>query len=163
MLMQSPWTSQQNVLNYIRSPDLSNKQIVHWHDLIRNIITSHRFNNYKPRSVNQLLLSLQILPNLYDIVYCQCEGTDNIFDRWRTLDTTVFDNTNDILSKSEQQKETLIEKYRKLLQSPSLELRTLGVVLHYYSNPQKKFTKRGTKRRSHGERRQSKKRKLDDK
>ena len=88
---------------------------------MNNTNTPHITNNYKPRSVKQLLLSLRKLPNLYCIVYCQREGTDNIFDQLGTLDTTVFDITKDIISKSEQQSKTLIEKYRALHQSPNLE------------------------------------------
>ena len=103
-----------DVYNYLKSEELRNTRIILWHDLINNTITPHKSNNYQPQSVNQLVASLRSLPKLCGIVYCQRTGSPNIFENLRTLDCPIIQVTTDILSKSEQRSEVLVEKYKAL-------------------------------------------------
>ena len=150
-----------DVYNYLKSEELRDTRIILWHDLINNTITPHKSNNYQPQSVNQLVASLRSLTNL-DIVYCQHTGSPNIFEDLRTLDCPIIQVTTDILSKSEQRSEVLVEKYKAVHQSSDLELRSLGVVLHYYPNLRKILKTRGTKRRTHEQRREAKRKREDN-
>ena len=134
-----------DVYNYLKSEELRDTRTILWHDLINNTITPHKSNNYQPQSVNQLVASLRSLTNLCGIVYCQRTGSPNIFEDLRTLDCPIIQVTTDILSKSEQRSEVFVEKYKALHQSSDLELRSLGVVLHYYPNLRKILKTRNTK------------------
>ena len=151
-----------DVYNYLKTEELRNTRIILWHDLINNTITPHKSNNYQPQSVNQLVASLKSLTNLFGIVYCQRTGSPNIFEDLRTLDCPIIQVTTDILSKSEQRSEVLVEKYKALHQSSDLGLRSLGVVLHYYPNLRKILKTRGAKRRTHEQRREAKKKREDN-
>ena len=133
-----------DVYNYLKSEELGDTRIILWHDQINKTITLHKSNNYQPQSVNQLVASLRSLTNLCGIIYCQRTGSPNIFEDLRTLDCPIIQVTTDILSKSEQRSEVLVEKYKALYQSSDLELRSLGVVLHYYPNLRKILKTRGT-------------------
>ena len=151
-----------DVYNYLKSEELRNTIIILWHDLINNTITPHKSNNYQPQSVNQLVASLRSLTNLCGIVDCQRTGSPNIFEDLRTLDCPIIQVTTDILRKSEQRSEVLVEKYKALHHASDLELRSLGVVLHYYPNLRKVLKTRGTKRRTHEQRREAKRKREDN-
>ena len=151
-----------DVYNYLKSEELSDTRIILWHYLINNTITPHKSNNYQPQSVNQLVASLRSLTNLCGIVYCQRTGSPNIFEDLRTLDCPIIQVTTDILSKSEQRSEVLVEKYKALHHSSDLELRSLGVVSHYYPNLRKILKTRGTKRRTNEQRREAKRKREDN-
>ena len=126
-----------------------------WHDLINNTITSHKSNNFQLQSVNQLVASLRSLTNLCGIVFCQRTGSPNIFEDLRKLNCPIIQVTTDILSKSEQRSEVLVEKYKALHQSSDLELGSLCLVLYYYSNLRKTLETRGTKGRTCEQRREA--------
>ena len=149
-----------DVYNYLKSEELKDTRIILWHDLINKTITPLKSNNYQPQSVNQLVASLRSLTNLCGIVYCQRTGSPNIFEDLRTLDCPLIQVTTDILSKSEQRSEVLVEKYKALHQSSDLELRSLSVVSHYYPNLRKILKTRGTKRRT--QRREAKRKREDN-
>ena len=151
-----------DVYNYLKSKELRNTRIILWHDLVNNTITPHKSNNYQPQSVNQLVASLRSLTNLCGMVYCQRIGSPNIFEDLRTLDCPIIQVTTDTLSKSEQRSEVLVEKYKALHQSSDLELRSLRVVQHYYPNLRNILKTRGTKRRTHEQRRQAKSKREDN-
>ena len=150
-----------DVYYYLKSEKLKNTRISLWHDLINNTITHHKRNNYQPQSVNQLVTSLKSLTNLCGIVCCQRTGSPIIFEDLRILDCPIIQVTTDILSKSEQRSEVLVEKYKAIHQSSNLELRFLGVALHYYPNLRKILKTRGTKRRTHEQRREAKRKRED--
>ena len=141
-----------DVYNYLKSEELKNTRIILSHNLMNNTIIPHNSNNYQPQSVNQLVVSLRSLTKLCGIVYCQRTGSPNIYEDLRTLDCSIIQVTTDILSKSEQRSEVLVEKYKALHQSSDLELRSLGVTLHYYPNLRKILKTRGPKRRTHEQR-----------
>ena len=151
-----------DVYNYLKSEELRNTRIILWHDLINKTIKTHKSNNYQPQSVYQLVVSLRRLTNLCGIVYCQRTGSPNIFDDLRTLDCPIIQVTNDILSKSEQRSEVLVGKYKALHQSSDLELISLGVFLQYYPKLRKISKTRGTKRRTHEQRREAKRKREDN-
>ena len=151
-----------DVYYYLQSKELKNTRIILWHDLINNTITPHKRHNYQPQSVNQLVASLRSLTNLCGIVYCQRTGSPNFFEDLRTLDSPIIQVTTDILSKSEQRSEVLVEKNKALHQSSDLELRSLGVVLHYYPNLRKILKTRCTKRTTHEQRREAKRKREEN-
>ena len=151
-----------DVYNYLKSEELKHTRIILWHDLINNTITSHKSKNYQPQSVNELVASLRSLTNLCGIVYCQCTGSPNIFEDLRTSDCPIIQVTTDMLSKSEQRSEVLVEKYKALHQSSDLQFKSLGVGLHYYPNLRKIFKTRGTKRRTYEQRREAKREREDN-
>ena len=151
-----------DVYNYLKSEKLKNTRIFLWYDLITKTITPHKSNNYQPKSVNQLVASLRSLTNVCGIVYCQGTGSPDLFEDLRTLDCPIVQVTTDILSKSEQCSEVLVEKDKALHQSSDLELRSLVVVLHYYPNLRKILKTRGTKRRTHEQRREAERKREDN-
>ena len=97
-----------------------------------------------------------------DIVFCQRTGSPNNFEDLRTMDCPIIQVTTDNLSKSEQRSEVLVEKYKALHQSSDFELRSLGVVLQYYPNLRKILKTGGTKRRTHEQRREAKRKREDN-
>ena len=122
--------------------------------MINNTLTPNPKQNNVPLAIEELIATLQNLPNLFCVVTCQREGAPYIYDELvRTLDCFVIDLPKHIISASEQAEESVVAEYRKLHQSPDFELRTLGIILHYYPNINRIFKKRGTKRRSAKERR----------
>ena len=64
-----------------------------WHDLIKNSITAHPSNNFKPLKTHELIGNLKKLPNLYAIVYCKRDEATYIFEDLRTLDVPVTNLT----------------------------------------------------------------------
>ena len=133
--------------------EFKEEHIILWHDLINNSISKHSTNNDTSLSPNQLIKTLKTIPNLYCIVYCQHNGTPNIFDLLhKSLNCFVVDITKHILSKSEQLNDTIMERYRVLHQSIDQELRTLPVILHYYPRIERIFKTSGSKRTSSADR-----------
>ena len=105
--------------------------IIAWHDLINNAIlkiSKHSTNNDTRLSPNQLIKTFKSFPNLYCIVYCQRNGTPNVFYMLnKLLKCFVVAITKHVFSKSEQLNNTRTEMYRVLNQSIDQELRTLCV------------------------------------
>ena len=147
---------------YLKSEEQKNTRIILWHDLINKTITTHKSNNYQPQSVNQLVASLRCLINLCGVVYCQRTWSPNIFEDLRTFDCPIIQVTTVILSKPEQRSEVLVEKYKALHQSSDLEPRSLGVILHFYPKLRKILKTRGTKRRTHEQRIEAKRKREDN-
>ena len=146
------------VLDFLNCEPLKNRQVILWHDLINNSITSHPKKNNTPLTVDKLVSTLLNLKNLYCVVTCQRDGAPYIFDiLLNNLNCYVIDITKHLISATDRLDRSKLEKYSKLHQSPELELRSLGVVLHHSSNLQQIFKSRGTKRRSGAARRQAKK------
>ena len=151
------------VLDFLNCEPLKDRQVILWHDLINNSITSHPKKNNTPLTVDELVSTLQQLKNLYCVVTCQRDGAPYIFDiLLNKLNCYVIDITKHLISATDKLDQSKLEKYSKLHQSPELELRSLGVVLHHSSNLQQIFKSRGTKRRSGAARRQAKKQQLEE-
>ena len=147
-------------LEYLTSAPKKHQNLVLWHDLLNNTVTSHPKKKNKPQKVKELIETLRSIPNLFCVVTCQRESAPYLFDDLvRALSCYVIDVTQHVISASEQLDDSVIAGYRRLHQSPDLELRTLGVVLHYYPNINRIFKTRGTKLRTTKERREAKRRK----
>ena len=143
--------------DYLTSTQLRKRNLILWHDLLNNTITSHPKKNNIPQTVDQLIATLKTIPNLFCDVTCQRVGAPYIFDDLvKALDCYVIDVTKHVISASEQIDESVFAEYRRLHQHSDIELRTLATVLHYYPNIKRIFKTRGTKRRSAGERREAK-------
>ena len=113
--------------------------------------------------MDKLVSTLLNLKNLYCVVTCQRDGAPYIFDiLLNNLNCYVIDITKHLISATDRLDRSKLEKYSKLHQSPELELRSLGVVLHHSSNLQGIFKSRGTKRRTGAARRQAKKQQLEE-
>ena len=147
-------------LDYLTSVPLRNCKIVLWHDLLKN-------NNIAPekrqhtQTVEELIATLKTIPNIFCVATCQRKGALYIFDDLLTLlDCYVIDVTKHIFSASERNDESLSAEYRKLPQAADIELRTLATVLQYFPDFNRIFRTRGTKRRTAGEKREAKRRKL---
>ena len=134
--------------DYLTSTQLRKRNLILWHDLLNNTITSHPKNNNIPQTVDQLIATLKTIPNLFCVVTCQRVGAPYIFDDLvKALDCYVIDVTKHVIGASEQIDESV---------HSDIELRTLVSVLHYYPNIKRIFNTRGTKRRSAGDRREAK-------
>ena len=155
--------SKSDVTNFLISESLRYEHFIIWHDLINNTITQHpKHPEVTPLEVTCLLEKLRGLPNLFCIVYCHREGAPEIFDSLRSLPCFIINITQHILSPTEKSDNHIIEKYRKLHQSPDLELRTLSAILHHYPRIERLFKTRGQKRRNQVEKREAKRQKKDN-
>ena len=151
------------MLDFLNCEPLKDRQIILWHDLINNSITSHPKKKNTPLTLDELVSTLQNLQNLYCVVTCQRDGAPYIFDfLLNKLNCYVIDITKHLISATDKLDQSQLEKYSKLHQSPELELRSLGVVLLHSSNIQRIFKSRGTKRQSGAARRRAKKRQLKE-
>ena len=151
-------TNNNFVYPYLTSAPLRNVQLILWHDLINNTITSHSKKENIPQTVPQLIESLKSLQNLFCVVTCQRDGAPYFFeDLLKALPCYVIDVTKHIISATEQLNDTIISQYERFYQSADLELRSLSVTLHYQTNIKRIFKTRGTKRRNTSDRRETKK------
>ena len=132
--------------DYLTSTHLRKRNLILWHDLLNNTITSHPKKNNIPQTVDQLIATLKTIPNLFCLGTCQRVGAPYIFDDLvKALDCYVIDVTKHVISASEQIDESVLAEYRRLHQHSDIELRTLATVLHYYPNIKRIFKTRGTK------------------
>ena len=73
--------------DYLTSTQLRKRNLILWHDLLNNTITSHPKKNNIPQTVDQLIANLKTIPNLFCVVTCQRVGAPYIFDDLvKTLD-----------------------------------------------------------------------------
>ena len=151
-------TTNNFVYPFLTSAPFENVQLILWHDLLNNTLTSHSKKKNIPQTVPQLIETLKSLQNLFCVVTCQRDGAPYIFeDLLKNLPCYVFDVTKHIISATEQLNNSIISQYKRLHQSADLELRSLSVILHYQTNIKRIFKTRGTKRRKASDRREAKK------
>ena len=107
---------------------LASKQIILWHDVLNNSISSHRTNNYAPCPLDELLAYLQSKrKQISAIVYCRSD----IFEDLRKTEIIVKKTTGNLISRSKRQNPAVFREYLQLHQSSELELRSLRVVLSH--------------------------------
>ena len=107
--------------------------IVVWHDLIKNSISSHKSNNYRPTSVQELTNYLTTNNNKFEaLVYCQRTGTPDIFKELLSTGILVLRVTKHLISK--RKGKTQLGDYRVLHQEPSREIKSLDIVLRHQGN-----------------------------
>ena len=120
-------TNNHFVYPYLTSAPLRNVQLILWHELLNNTLTSHPKKKNIPQTVPQLIETLKSLQNLFCVVTCQRDGDPYIFeDLLKALPCYVIDVTKHIISAIEQLNDTIISQYKRLHQSADLELRSLS-------------------------------------
>ena len=69
-------TNPQNLACLVcRAPLAEKRQVVVWHDIINNSFNSHRTNNFRACTAEELTEILKTLTNISAVVYCQRNGT----------------------------------------------------------------------------------------
>ena len=107
--------------------------IVVWHDLINNSISSHKLNNYRPSSVQELANYLTTNNNKFKaLVYCQRTGTPDIFKELLSTGILVLRVTEHLIS--ERKEKTMLGDYRVLHQETAREIKSLDIVLRQQRN-----------------------------
>ena len=107
-----------NVRVLLEQQPLASKQIIFWHDLLNNSISSHRTNNYTPCPLDDLLAYLQLKRRqLSAIVYCRRTGTPNFFENLRRTEIIVLKKTGNLISRSKRQNPAVLREYLQLHQS----------------------------------------------
>ena len=107
-----------NVRVLLEQQPLASKQIIFWHDLLNNSISSHRTNNYTPCPLDDLLAYLQLKRRqLSAIVYCRRTGTPNFFENLRRTEIIVIKKTSNLISRSKRQNPAVLREYLQLHQS----------------------------------------------
>ena len=80
---------------------LASKQIIIWHDVLNNSISSHRTINYTPCTLDELLAYLQSKRRQNSgIVYCRRTGTPDIFEDLRKIEIIVIKTTGQLVALS---------------------------------------------------------------
>ena len=149
-----------NVLNLnflLEKGSLRNKkEIILWHDVLNNTITKHRLNNKKAETVPNLIKTLRKHSwRIKAIIYCQREGTRNIFEDLRKLDILVIPAGKKLISRRKQNGWWYQSNLQKIHPSTILEIKFLETILKRFINLEslvKKykplFRKRKSKKRS---------------
>ena len=121
---------------------LASKQIIIWHDVLNNSISSHSTNNYMPCPLDELLAYLQSKRRqISGIVYCRRTGAPDIFEDLRNTEIIVVKTTDSLISRRKRQNPVVLREYLQLKQSSELELKSLRVVLSHRDHPPGTFSK----------------------
>ena len=135
---------------------LACKQIIIWHDVLNNSISSHRMNNYTPCPLDELLAYIQSKRRQMScIVYCRRTGTPDIFEDLRKTEVIVKKITGSLISRRKRQNSAVLREHFQLHQSNELELKSLRVVLSHRDHVVGLFSRirAQTKKPSQGRRR----------
>ena len=98
--------------------------IVVWHDLINNSISSHKSIKYRLSSVQELTKYLTTDDNNFKaLVYCQRTGTSDIFEELLSTGILVLLVTKHLISK--RKRKTQLGDYSVLHQEPAHEIKSL--------------------------------------
>ena len=101
-----------------------------WQDVMNDIMSSDRTNNYRPAGVEELTNYLKSKKQqILAIVYCRKEGTPDLFSQLLGTGVLIFQATKRLLSKSKQNEPEQLKEYLKLRQSAELELKSLRLVV----------------------------------
>ena len=140
-LSLNPYTKNpRKIVQNLVSKDLKDKKnLVIWHDVLNNSISSHDSNNFHALSVSELI---EILKGLQDklsaLVYCHRYRSPYILDALNVLETDhnikVFNVVKDFISSKKQKDPDLLKKFKALHQSPELELKNLDFLLRKESD-----------------------------
>ena len=132
-----------NLQKLLEDSPLKEKKVVLWHDVVNNTISSHRTNNYRPASVEELTNYLKSKKQqILAFVYCRKEGTPDIFSQLLGTGVLIIPARKRLFSKSMQNDSEQLKEFLKLHQSAELELKSLRlVVAHKERQHQKTMTK----------------------
>ena len=124
--------SQKRIQYYLHHYLSHRNDLVIWHDAISISISRHRSNNNRKFSSEQLVnLLLRYRTNICAIVYCRRNGTEEKEESLGSTGVLVLNVVKDFISKRKAKDQVLIQKYKKLHQPPSLELKTLLLLRRY--------------------------------
>ena len=108
----------------------ASKQIILWHDVLNNSISSDRTNNYKPCPLDELLAYLNSKrKQISAIVCCGRTSSPDVFQNLRKIEIIDIETTDNFTSRSKRQKPAFLKEYLQLQQSSELELNSLRVLL----------------------------------
>ena len=129
------------------------------HDIINNSINSHRTNNYRACTPEELTEILKTLTNISAIVYCQRNGTPVIRNQLISSGILVILILKCLISKRKRRTE-LVNEYQALHQDVQLELKSLRIVFENQDNLPAFLSKlrSNTKKKSQSRRRAEKRR-----
>ena len=113
-----------------RAPLAEKRQVVVWHDIIKKSINSHRTNNYRACTAEELTEILKTLANISAIVYCFRNGTPDIRNQLIGFGILVIPITKCLISKKKRRTE-LVNEYQALHQDVQLELKYLRIVCEH--------------------------------
>ena len=142
-----------------RAPLAEKRQVVVWHDIINNSINSHRTNNFRACTAEELTEILKTLKNISAIVYCQRNGTPDIRNQLISSGILVIPITKCLISKRKRRTE-LVNDYQALHQDVQLEPKSLRIVFEHQDNLPAVLSKlrSNTKKKSQSRRRAEKRR-----
>ena len=107
--------------------------IVVWQDRINNRFSSHKLNNYRPCSVQELIYYLTTNNNKFKaLVYCQRTGTPDIFKELLSTGILVLRVTKHLITK--RKRKTQLGDYSVLHQEPPHEIESLEIALRHQGN-----------------------------
>ena len=104
-----------------------------WHDIINTSINSHRTNNYRACTAEELTDILKTLTIISAIVYCQKKGSPDIRNQLISSGIPVIPITKCLISKRKRRTE-LANEYQTLHQDVQLELKSLRIVFEHQDN-----------------------------
>ena len=116
-----------------RAPLAEKRQVVVWHDIINNSINSHRTNNFRACTAEDLTEILKTLTNISAIVYCQRNRTPDIRNQLISSGILVIPITKCLISKRKRRTE-LVNENQALHQDVQLELKFLRIVFEHQDN-----------------------------
>ena len=116
-----------------------NEQLIIWHDLINNSVTSPRKDPRKPLTPEQLVNEIKnIQHKVVGIVYCvrrlQREGASDVYKELKGTGKPVLHIVKDLLSRRKQKDKELVRSYSQLHLAPHLEIKTLTIVRNHGNN-----------------------------
>ena len=147
----------------LESVSLKNRSnLVLWHDLLNNSVTSHKSNIFIPLTIEQLIKQLlchkERISDLLSIVIVL--ELRNYFEPLEQAGFLVIRVTKNLISPRKQQSQKLISQYSEIHPPTVLELKSLNIILQHSSKLKalSQNTRRKTKRLSKKKRRLLKKR-----
>ena len=103
--------------------------------MVKNSLFRHRSNNNKPSTPSQLIAVLEKhQEHIEAIVYCSREITPDIYDQLKRSTLVAIHIVKDIVSRRKQKDLSLLKECRALHQKPTLESKTLTIVLAHKNN-----------------------------
>ena len=110
----------------------NNTKIVLGHDIITNTVTSPKNDNRTPLNGDQIKVEIERLQRKVDIVgivYCVREGAPDVYNKLEKTEVPVLHIVKNLLSRRKQKDKKVLKKYSKLHLDPSLELKTLFLIV----------------------------------
>ena len=121
----------QKVVQNLLQKDFAEKtEIVIWHDVLNNILSKHKSNNFRALSVSEFLEIFKSLENkLRALVYCHRIRTPDISDILKTQSIPVFRIETDFFSTRKQNDPKMLNELKSIHQTPEFELKDLDTIL----------------------------------